>query len=85
MPEETWAAWNAVFDRLDNDGDNVMSPSELRPFQCWGEINMLGMIIGQLKGHELVQPKPNEWISVPFHLETLRRRDVRLCLFALCA
>ena len=35
VPEETWAAWNAVFDRLDNDGDNVMSPSELRPFQCW--------------------------------------------------
>ena len=30
MPEETWAAWNSVFDRLDTDGDNVMSPGELR-------------------------------------------------------
>ncbi len=30
VPEETWAAWNSVFDRLDTDGDNVMSPGELR-------------------------------------------------------
>lgn len=30
VPEETWAAWNSVFDRLDTDGSNVMSPGELR-------------------------------------------------------
>ena len=31
VPEETWDAWNAVFDRLDTSGDGVMSAKELRP------------------------------------------------------
>jgi len=30
VPEETWAAWNSVFDRVDNDGDNTISDAELR-------------------------------------------------------
>ena len=30
VPEETWDAWNAVFDRLDTSGDGVMSAKELR-------------------------------------------------------
>ncbi|CAE7945101.1 unnamed protein product, partial [Symbiodinium sp. KB8] len=29
VPEETWDAWNAVFDRLDTSGDGVMSAKEL--------------------------------------------------------
>ena len=63
-----------------------MSPSELRPFQCWGETNMLGMIIGQLKGHELVQPKPKrmDFCAIPFgNSQTQRCSFVLVCLVSL--
>lgn len=36
VPEETWTAWNSVFDRLDTDHDGVMSAAELRLLSLQG-------------------------------------------------
>lgn len=52
VPEETWTAWNSVFDRLDTDHDGVMSAAELRSSMLLSQRVCDQLIISaQVDGH----------------------------------
>lgn len=69
VPEETWAAWNAVFDRLDNDGDNVMSPSELRSSMLLSQrvCDQLIASAARVEGHEGIRRRDFLLALLDFH------------------